>query len=533
MALRSTLRWLRRIPLRYVGMVLVTLAAGGAIAWLLLPVLAPPDPEKVPLPRVMLTGAELSPAGDPVAEALDRVRRYARAEVTLELPDGRKRALRPALLGAEIDRVHLAELVRAAFTAKSELVRAHQREHPDAALELPVPIRIDTERAVVALVSIKDDIDEEPVDAVVDLEKRKVVSEKNGFRLDVYGTLARIDAALARGASKVEAAVERIAPRVLASQLGSVKFDQVLGWFETRYTLGARYRARTYNLRLAASKLDGTVLLPGETFDFNETVGPRDEANGYKVAPVIAQGELVDGIGGGTCQISGTLHGAAFFAGLEIVERVPHTRPSAYIKMGLDAAVAFPSVNFRIRNPFDFPVVLHQTVKNKNKDGVVRAEILGPTRMLTVSFFRRIDEVLPFEEEVRETEELPDGERMLTQRGIPGFKTTVHRIVRDGAYATRDKISTEYPPTTQIVRVGTGGSKSKSKLKADESLEYVADEYLVLTQAPEKSDMYEERFPGKTGKRGWQKEAGMKVFDDGEGDEDEGDKDGKKEGKGG
>src|SRR5690606_26048446 len=101
--------------------------------------------------------------------------------------------------------------------------------------------------------------------------------------------------------------------------------DHVLSAFETSYDVSMRAEARTYNLRLAASKLDGTVLLPGETFDFNATVGPRDEANGYKVAPVIAQGELVDGIGGGTCQISGTLHGAAFFAGLRMVERYPHT----------------------------------------------------------------------------------------------------------------------------------------------------------------------------------------------------------------
>src|SRR5690606_18691689 len=172
-----------------------------------------------------------------------------------------------------------------------------------------------------------------------------------GFHLDVYGTLARVDAALRRGAREVEAVGERVRPRVVASQLADVRFDEVLGYFETRYSQSARYRARTYNLRLAASRLDGTVLLPGETFDFNEVVGPRDEANGYKVAPVIAQGELVDGIGGGTCQISGTLHGAAFFAGLEIVERVPHSRPSSYIKLGMDAAVAYPTINFRVRNP--------------------------------------------------------------------------------------------------------------------------------------------------------------------------------------
>ena len=153
--------------------------------------------------------------------------------------------------------------------------------------------------------------------------------------------------ALRTGQNEVEAAVEELTPRVIASQLGNVEFDAVLGYFETRYNRSRRYRDRTYNLRLASSKLDGFVLMPGETFDFNGQLGPRDEANGYRVATVIAQGELVDGIGGGTCQVSGTLHGAAFFSGLEVVSHTPHSRPSSYIKLGMDAAVAYPTINFK------------------------------------------------------------------------------------------------------------------------------------------------------------------------------------------
>ena len=237
--------------------------------------------------------------------------------------------------------------------------------------------------------------------------------------------------------------------------MGGVSFGEVLGWFETRYATDKKHEARTFNLRLAASKLDGHVILPGETFDFNEVVGPRDEANGYKVAPVIAQGELVDGIGGGTCQIAGTLHGAAFFAGLDIVERHPHTRPSFYIKMGLDATVVYPTITLRLRNSFDHPVVLHETVR----DGVVRAEILGPKRSRTVTFVRKIDEVLPFTEVERPDPKLPKGARVLSQRGIPGFRTHRYRMVAtgpsrcasDGTTATR-RPARSYgwgPPTRQ------------------------------------------------------------------------------------
>jgi vancomycin resistance protein YoaR len=514
---------------RWAASLVVVLVAGAGAAWRLWPDPPPPPSETAPPPNLVVAGASIEPSDDPVADALDQVRRYAQSPLSLKLPDGSKREMTPASLGVEIDRVRLANLVNQAFDAKSHLGKAHalaRRDDPKAVLRLPVPVRIDGRRGLEALVAIKDDVDRVAVDAMVDLDKKELKKEQLGFRLDAYATLAVVEAALRRGASEVEVRGEVIAPRVLASQLGDVKFSNVLGYFETRYSRAARHKARTYNLRQAATRLDGTVLLPGEVFDFNDVVGPRDEANGYRVAPVIAQGELVDGIGGGTCQISGTLHGAAFFAGLEVLSRAPHTRPSSYIKLGMDAAVAYPSINFRVRNNLDHAVVLHETVK----DGVVRAEVLGPERKRTVTFFRRIDEVLPFEEEVRETDDLAKGERVLTQRGVPGFRATVFRIVREGAYAVRTKRKDVYPPTTQIVRVGSGPDDAKGRYKSDNHPEYRADEYLVVTQGPTikspgKSKvepgggMTESRVQGKTGRAGWQEKEGMPVFVDDDDDE--------------
>jgi hypothetical protein len=302
-------------------------------------------------------------------------------------------------------------------------------------------------------------------------------------------------------------------PRRLASELGNVEFGEVLGFFETRYDRSQAKEARTYNLRLAASKLDGTVLLPGEEFDFNGVVGPRDEANGYKVAPVIAEGELVDGIGGGTCQISGTLHAAAFFAGLEIAERSPHTRPSAYIKMGLDATVVYPTINFRLKNSFDFPVVLHETVKN----GVVRAEVLGPRRALTVTFIRRVLDAIPYEEVERPDKDLPHGTRVLAQRGVAGFKLRRYRLVRDGQHAVRERWDDVYPPTTQIVRVGSSdGTEKPTNAVDDPHPEYLADELLVMTEGAEADDggpsLNETREPGRFGENGWTEAAGMPYY---------------------
>jgi vancomycin resistance protein YoaR len=372
-------------------------------------------------------------------------------------------------------------------------------------------VTLDDETALAAVLAVKDDLDRSSADARLDLARRAVVAEQAGRRVDVYATLSRLDDAIARGAPTADAVVETVASSLPAASIGDVAIDEVLGFFETKYNPDRKHADRTFNLRLAASKLDGHVVMPGETFDFNEVVGPRSEANGYRVAPVIAQGELVDGIGGGTCQIAGTLHGASFFSGLDIVERKPHTRPSFYIKMGMDATVVYPTITLKLKNPFDFPIVLHETVQG----GVVRAEILGPRRTRDVTFVRRIDEVVPFVEREAPDSKVPVGKRVLAQRGIPGFKVTRYRIVRDGASAVREHDTDVYPPTTQIWHVGTG-EDVKTEPAPDEHPEYVADEYLAIAQGPHVVDpharrddespggpMVETRAAGRYGTHGW------------------------------
>lgn len=495
----------------------LAIAAGLAAGIVLLPRAAGPESGDEPLPELSFLGQRLTADDGAGKQALERARRYAAAKFALLLPDGSRRELYLGELGAEIDKVRLASLVRQAKDRTSMLVRGFHAAGTPGALSLPVPLALNLERASVALRRLKDELDRVPADARMDLEARKLVPEVLGRLLDVDASLSAIEGALARGAREAKLVFVDRRPRRVAAELGNVQLDEVLGYFETNYDRSDRVQARSYNLRLAASKLDGTVLLPGEVFDFNDVVGPRDEANGYKVAPVIAEGELVDGIGGGTCQISGTLHGAAFFAGLTIIERYPHTRPSSYIKMGLDATVVYPTINFRIKNTFDFPVVLHETVKN----GVVRAEILGPKRTHTVTLIRRIDAAIPYEEVERPDKTLPSGVRRLGQRGVPGFKLRRYRIVREGAHAVRERWDDTYPPTSQIVRVGTGDMpKDQVKLEDDRHPEYLADELLVVTQGADDGEdggtgsvMRESREAGRFGEKGWTEAAGMPFWE--------------------
>ena len=495
----------------------IATVAGVAIGFLLVPRGPSLDDPDAPPPRVELLGEPLALDDHATDRALDRVRRHVAGSFQVALPDGGERRVTFGRLGAQIDRVRLAALVRDARDPASPLRRFHQESAPGTPLVLPVPLVLDPARAAELFLGLKDELDHPPADARLDLEQRAVVKETEGRYLDLDATLLATAEALTMGQNEVSPVFAHRKPRRAAADLGPVGVDHVLGFFETNYDRSAKAAARTYNLRQAASKLDGTVLLPGETFDFNQVVGPRDEANGYKVAPVIAEGEVVDGIGGGTCQISGTLHGAAFFAGLEIVERYPHTRPSAYIKMGLDATVVYPTIDFRLKNPFDFPVVLHETVKN----GVVRAEVLGVRQPRTVTFVRRVTEALPYEQVERPDDRLPRGVRVLAQRGVPGFKLVRYRILREGTDAVRERWNDSYPPTTQIIRVGTGDVPRQSvEAHDDPHPEYAADELLVMTQGPEapprkeapEDRMLEDREPGRFGEPGWMEKAGMPVW---------------------
>ncbi len=511
---------LGRFPLGRAGAALVVAVLSGLAAGFVLVPRLPSPGSTPPAPlAVTLLGRPLALDRTAGERALDRVRHYVARRFVLEIAAGERREVYLGQLGAELDKVRLSDLVHDARDPTSALFRRARAEKGNAPLALPLPVTLNRDLALPALADLKDALDRSPEDARLDLEKRKLVPEREGRLLDVDATLLSIERALEAGEPGAKIAFVARRPKRTQKELAGVKFDAVLGWFETRYDRSERYRARSYNLGIAASKLDGHVLLPGEIFDFNDVVGPRDEANGYKVAPVIAEGELVDGIGGGTCQVSGTLHGAAFFAGLEIVERYPHTRPSSYIKLGLDATVVYPTINFRVKNDFSFPVVLHETVKN----GIVRAEILGPTRTRTVTMIRRVIDAIPYEEIERPDKSLPSGERVLAQRGVAGFKVRRYRIVRNGTHAVRERWDDVYPPTPQIVKVGAGDARADKTAKDDAHPEYLADELLVTTQGPDDDDesegatgdrdsMWERREPGRFGTPGWTEKLGMPVW---------------------
>lgn len=158
--------------------------------------------------------------------------------------------------------------------------------------------------------------------------------------------------------------------QVTIKDFGMEAFPDLLASFSTRYVNNPD---RTTNLRLAANKINGTVVLPGEIFSYNKVVGKRTIAAGYKNAAIYQDGQVTDGLGGGICQISTTLYNAAIEAGMLIEERRNHMFVPSYADAGKDATVVWGSTDFKFENRRSYPIKIEATVSG----GIARIKIYG------------------------------------------------------------------------------------------------------------------------------------------------------------
>jgi vancomycin resistance protein YoaR len=343
-----------------------------------------------------------------------------------------------------------------------------------------LPLRVNRDAAVKALTTLKAKTDRAPINAYFDLEARTINNDTTGAGLDVWGSLGRIATAARQNAAKLELATIAMPAAVTKEGLGIDDISNVLGHYETKFSVGDR--DRNFNLKLAASKLNGVVLKPNEEWSFNATVGERSQRMGYKVAHVITAGEMVDGLAGGTCQISTTLFGAAFFGGIDIVKTTNHSRPSAYTPLGFDATVVWPDVDLKLKNPYDFPVVIRYVVAN----GEAKVEILGKKRPWDkVVFEREIIEETPFGQEERLDEEMPEGQTTIDQEGFNGFKLERFRRFYKGKKLVKsNKWTVSYRPVTEYIRRGTSTDPNAKmpEMKASHGPKPPKNEKFSMTQ---------------------------------------------------
>ncbi len=297
---------------------------------------------------------------------------------------------------------------------------------------------------------VYSEIYREPQDAYFELEPYKIYPDMDGIDLAISLDEAKKQITGEKQEYQFDLKITKAQKTI--NDLGTEAFPYLISSFSTRYD--ASNTNRSTNLRIAAEKINGKVLMPGEVFSYNKTVGKRTVEEGYRDAKIYADGAVVDGLGGGICQISSTLYNAVLLANLEIVERRNHSFTTSYVAAGRDATVVWGAIDFQFKNSRSYPIKIEASVKN----GVAEFKIHGMQEQqeYEISIIPQTTSSIPYA-----TTQIPDatlapGQQIVVQSGHLGYKVTTYIVKKlNGAEVSREILSNDtYQPMKTIVRIG-------------------------------------------------------------------------------
>lgn len=306
------------------------------------------------------------------------------------------------------------------------------------------------------IASIEAAVNVGAVDAKIDVNSGyKITPEQDGKKLDSEALkkelLSKIDGKLGAD-TNVSASVSTAKASVTAESLKNV--NAKIATYSTNYG-SISSPARANNIVTATKSINGTLLMPGETFSFNGTVGERTVARGYQEAPVIIGNKVDSGLGGGICQVSSTLYNACLLGDLKITERTHHTFPSAYVPKGQDATVDYGNIDFKFTNSYSYPLYIVGTTGG----GYVSFSIYSD-KSLTATTCKITNEIY---ETIQPTTTYIDDATLLTGTTVAqtpahtGYKVKVYRTVfTNGKQVSQSTISNDtYKVVNGVVKRGT------------------------------------------------------------------------------
>ncbi|UWV46952.1 VanW family protein [Acetivibrio thermocellus] len=250
--------------------------------------------------------------------------------------------------------------------------------------------------------------------------------------------------------------VKFIQPKVTTDEVNAKLFRDVLASSSTSFsTSGQNNYNRGINIGVAASKINGKILAPGEVFSFNDVVGPRTVANGFKIAKEYVNGKIVDGVGGGVCQVSSTLYSAVLFADLETVERQNHMFTVSYIPLGRDAAVAYNELDFKFKNNTNWPIKIVSSVKNNTVSFTIYGTKEEPGKTVELKHVQVGSQPSPVK--YIDDPNLEEGKTVVVQSGYTGYTIDTYKIVKiNGNVVSNNKIHRSiYRSYETIIKRGT------------------------------------------------------------------------------
>jgi len=232
-------------------------------------------------------------------------------------------------------------------------------------VNLPMEISYDQEKLRDSLDLINEQVRTPAQDAGLDYESGNlsITEEKAGQELDIELMINKIQEYIqSRASGDIPLPKKAVQPRVVKADLANV--NSRLAVFST--TMAGSSANRVNNIAIAARMLDNTVVMSGETFSFNERVGQRSREKGYTEAPTISGTVLTLDLGGGVCQVATTLYNAVLQKNFPIVELFNHTVPGKSFPNARDATVAYNQLDFKFRNDFSNPIVIHSYLDNNS-----------------------------------------------------------------------------------------------------------------------------------------------------------------------
>lgn len=280
--------------------------------------------------------------------------------------------------------------------------------------------------------------------------------EVNGFAIDQEKLIDDITQALASREfdAQIEASGSAVAPEITAAS-AKEKY-KTIATFTTNTTAN---KNRNTNVRLAAEAINGTVIKPGQEFSFNGTVGQRTEAKGYKGAAAYNNGEVVQEIGGGVCQVSTTLYNAVFKAGLKISYRRSHTFEPNYVTPGRDATVSYEQPDFKFINTSSTAIGLRASYADQKMTvSVYGIPILEEGITWDLESKKTEDLGVP-EPEYVEDQTLEPGVEKTTSKGSAGSRWETYKVVyKDGKEISRElDHKTTYKGHKPVIHRNTSG----------------------------------------------------------------------------
>ncbi len=303
------------------------------------------------------------------------------------------------------------------------------------------------------IIEIAKDVDQDVQDARISINGSSVnVKEsKSGLKVNIEDTLNNIATKLKKGNGKEELVVSKVEPNIKTEQLQEV--NTLLGSYTTKFNSGVA--GRSTNIRLSANRTNDILLMPGDTFSYNKATGKRTVDNGYKDAPVIVQGVMQEGIGGGVCQVSTTLYNATLYAGLEYVELRNHSIAPSYVSKGRDATVTDSGIDFVFKNNLNHPIY----IKNYVSGNTVTCQIYGSSKdKQNIQIETNTDNVSKAPTKKVDDPTILKGEEKVMEKGRDGYTVSTYRIYKDkqGNVIKKEKVAKSYYPKKQgVIAVGT------------------------------------------------------------------------------